>query len=222
MADYIDAGKLNQPVQVLELRETAPGVWEWTPVRRTWASITFQSKTNLFSKVGIGARDAAVIVRRQALIEMLTTNTLMNAVEAALKRLYPGEPVYYDELPKDFRRPSFTLECQKAEQSDVNIGLVRRSVTLLVTCYVEADAYHDSSRKALNQRQDTVMGLFAQGFFQVEDRALTVQANRGLGNPDFAEVSAVFQWMDARPGYQDPEAADTPKMEHFAIERTAL
>ena len=71
---------------------------------------------------------------------MLTTNTLMNAVEAALKRLYPGEPVYYDELPKDFRRPSFTLECQKAEQSDVNIGLVRRSVTLLVTCYVEADA----------------------------------------------------------------------------------
>lgn len=121
-----------------------------------------------------------------------------------------------------FRRPSFTLECQKAEQSDVNIGLVRRSVTLLVTCYVEADAYHDSSRKALNQRQDTVMGLFAQGFFQVEDRALTVQANRGLGNPDFAEVSAVFQWMDARPGCQDPEAADTPKMEHFAIKRTAL
>ena len=153
---------------------------------------------------------------------MLTTNTLMNAVEAELKRLYPGEPVYYDELPKDFRRPSFTLECQKAEQSDVNIGLVRRSVTLLVTCYVEADAYHDSSRKALNQRQDTVMGLFAQGFFQVEDRALTVQANRGLGNPDFAEVSAVFQWMDARPGCQDPEAADTPQMEHFAIERTAL
>ncbi len=91
-------------------------------------------------------------------------------------------------------------------------------MTLLVTCYVEADAYHDSSRKALNQRQDTVMGLFAQGFFQVEDRALTVQANRGLGNPDFAEVSAVFQWMDARPGYQDPEAADTPKMEHFAID----
>ena len=81
------------------------------------------------------------------IIEMLTTNTLMNAVEAELKRLYPGEPVYYDELPKDFRRPSFTLECQKAEQSDVNIGLVRRSVTLLVTCYVEADAYHDSSRK---------------------------------------------------------------------------
>ncbi len=67
MANYIDAGKLNQPVQVLELRETAPGVWEWAPARRTWASITLQPKTNLFSKVGIGARDAAVVVRRQPL-----------------------------------------------------------------------------------------------------------------------------------------------------------
>ncbi len=67
MADYIDAGKLNKAAQVLELRETAPGVWEWVPARRTWASITLQPKTNLFSKVGIGARNAAVIVRRQAL-----------------------------------------------------------------------------------------------------------------------------------------------------------
>ena len=67
MADYIDAGKLNKAAQVLELRETAPGVWEWVPARRTWASITLQPKTNLFSKVGIGARNAAVIVRRQPL-----------------------------------------------------------------------------------------------------------------------------------------------------------
>lgn len=63
----IDAGKLDKPAQVLELKETSAGVWEWTPIRRAWASITFQPKTNLFSKVGIGARDAAVVVRRQSL-----------------------------------------------------------------------------------------------------------------------------------------------------------
>lgn len=67
MRDYIDAGKLDKPAQVLELKETSPGVWEWAPVRRAWASITFQPKANLFSKVGIGARDAAVVVRRQSL-----------------------------------------------------------------------------------------------------------------------------------------------------------
>ena len=152
---------------------------------------------------------------------MLTTNTLMNAVEAALKRLYPGEPVYYDELPKDFRRPSFTLECQKAEQSDVNIGLVRRSVTLLVTCYVEADAYHDSSRKALNQRQDTVMGLFAQGF----SRWRTGPDGAGkpwTWEPGLCRGERRIPVGGCPAGYQDPEAADTPKMEHFAIKRTAL
>ena len=67
MVDHIDAGKLDKPAQVLELKETSAGVWEWTPIRRAWASITFQPKTNLFSKVGIGARDAAVVVRRQSL-----------------------------------------------------------------------------------------------------------------------------------------------------------
>ena len=48
MADYIDAGKLNKAAQVLELRETAPGVWEWVPARRTWASITLQPNQPVF------------------------------------------------------------------------------------------------------------------------------------------------------------------------------
>lgn len=48
-------------------------------------------------------------------IEILTTGTLMDAVKVALKRSYPGELVYYDKLLRGFRRPSFALECQKAE-----------------------------------------------------------------------------------------------------------
>ena len=34
MAEHIDAGKLDKPAQVLELRETAAGVWEWASIRR--------------------------------------------------------------------------------------------------------------------------------------------------------------------------------------------
>ena len=153
---------------------------------------------------------------------MLTTNTLMNAVEAALKRLYPGEPVYYDELPKDFRRPSFTLECQKAEQSDVNIGLVRRSVTLLVTCYVEADAYHDSSRKALNQRQDTVMGLFAQGFFPGGGPGPDGAGKPWTWEPGLCRGERRIPVDGCPAGLSGPGGGGHPKMEHFAIERTAL
>lgn len=67
MGIVIGAGALDQCLTVLELQEKTPRVWEWTEVRETWAQVTPQTKTNLFSKVGIGARDAAVILRRQPL-----------------------------------------------------------------------------------------------------------------------------------------------------------
>lgn len=64
---YVGAGRLNQPLEVLELRETATGVWEWVTLRRAWAQVEQTTKTNLFSKVGVGARDAAIVIRRQSL-----------------------------------------------------------------------------------------------------------------------------------------------------------
>lgn len=68
MAETIlDAGRLSDRLEVLELQETSPGVWAWTTVRRAWAQVEQTTKTNLFSKVGVGARDAAVVLRRQSL-----------------------------------------------------------------------------------------------------------------------------------------------------------
>lgn len=67
MSEQIDAGRLNKAVHVLELRETAPGAWEWGPIRRTWTMLTLQTKKNVFSSVGIGARGAELILRRQPL-----------------------------------------------------------------------------------------------------------------------------------------------------------
>lgn len=64
---YVGAGRLNQHLEVLELRETAAGAWEWEAVRLAWAQVEQTAKTNLFSKVGVGARDAAIVVRRQPL-----------------------------------------------------------------------------------------------------------------------------------------------------------
>lgn len=63
----IDAGKLDQHLEVLELKKTAEGTWEWVQVRRSWASVTPQFKSNLFSRVGIGAKDMAVVMRRREL-----------------------------------------------------------------------------------------------------------------------------------------------------------
>lgn len=64
---YIGAGKLDQPLEVLELRETSAGLWEWVAIRRAWGQVEQTAKTNLFSKVGVGARDAAIVLRTQPL-----------------------------------------------------------------------------------------------------------------------------------------------------------
>lgn len=155
---------------------------------------------------------------------MTELNGLMSAVEAAVSAKYPGEPVYTDELPKDFKRPSFALECQKNETADVNPFLVQRTVTVLLTCFVEVNAYGDSSREALNRRMDTLCAHFGQGYLQVEDRALRVQTDRGVGAPDFAEVTLTFTWVDGQPAYQNPNAPGSgiPKMEHFAVNGTVI
>lgn len=67
MQKNFGAGQLSEPLEVLELRETEEGVWSWVTLRRIWAQVEQTAKTNLFSKVGVGARDAAVVLRRQSL-----------------------------------------------------------------------------------------------------------------------------------------------------------
>lgn len=64
---YIGAGRLDQPLEVLELREASTGLWEWVALRRAWGQVEQTAKTNLFSKVGVGARDAAIVLRTQPL-----------------------------------------------------------------------------------------------------------------------------------------------------------
>ena len=84
---YIGAGKLDQHLEVLELRETSTGVWEWVAVRRAWAQVEQTDKTNLFSKVGVGARDAAIVLRTQPL-------TLHNALR------WKGQHLFLADITK--------------------------------------------------------------------------------------------------------------------------
>lgn len=147
----------------------------------------------------------------------MTVQTLMEAVKAGVRECWPGEEIYTNYLPKDFKRPSFALECQKTETTDVNPFLVQRTVIVLLTCFVPVNAYGDSSRKALDQRMDALCARFAQGCFQVNDRAVRVQTDRGTSAPDFAEVTLTFAWLDKRPACKDPNASGIPKMEIFEI-----
>ena len=150
---------------------------------------------------------------------MMTVQALMDGVKAAVQDRWPGEEVYTNYLPKDFKRPAFALEVQKDEWTDASLVLVRRTVTLLLTGYIETDAYGDSDREALNQRMEAVCGLFARGFLPVEDRALSVRTVRGAGAPDFFETTLIVTWMDGRPASTGP---DDPSDEESLMERYEL
>lgn len=67
MRPSIDAGALDQTVRVLELTEGPAGTWTWRPVRPARARVELTTKSNLFSRVGIGARGAELVLRAQPL-----------------------------------------------------------------------------------------------------------------------------------------------------------
>ena len=145
----------------------------------------------------------------------MTAQTVMDTVKASVQESWPGEKVYTNYLPKDFKRPSFALELQKDEWTDANIVLVKRTVTLLLTGFVEKDAYGDSAREILNQRMEIACGLFSQGWLSVDDRAVSVRMVRGTGAPDFFEVTLMFTWIDARPNATDDQV---PLMRDYELE----
>lgn len=64
---YVDAGSLSERLELLELQETGPGVWEWVSTLLLWGQVEVDGGKNLFSSVGIGARNAKLVVRTRPL-----------------------------------------------------------------------------------------------------------------------------------------------------------
>lgn len=81
MKPSIDAGKLRDVLQVLELKENPKGTWTWQKVRKARGQVELSTGRNLFSTVGIGARGAEIVLRRQDL-------TLHNALLRGEQHLF--------------------------------------------------------------------------------------------------------------------------------------
>ena len=66
----VEVGRLNDRVDVLELRETkdaAGKAWAWETIRRTWAKAELMTKANVYSVHGLGAAGVTFTLRRQPL-----------------------------------------------------------------------------------------------------------------------------------------------------------
>lgn len=118
---YIGAGRLNQPLEVLELRETSSSAWEWVTVGRAWAQVDQTAKTNLFSKVGVGARDIAIVIRRQSL-------TLHQALRWKGQHLYLTSVTERDRTHLDVQAALVTVVTCSAQRYATGMGQGNRPV----------------------------------------------------------------------------------------------
>ena len=61
---YINLGSsLDQRVEVLVLHQDKAGIFDWSPAGMRYANVEQDTRNNLFSSVGIGARGATVTIR---------------------------------------------------------------------------------------------------------------------------------------------------------------
>ena len=60
----------DKQAQLLQLSQTSAGVFEWEPVKTIPVKMEPQTKTNLFSKVGIGAKTMLFTLRKTAGIRL--------------------------------------------------------------------------------------------------------------------------------------------------------
>jgi len=65
MGSWTGAGDLKDRCRVLELTERVKGLYEWTTKRTAWMKVTPDGRRNLFSSIGIGARNAEIVMRTQ-------------------------------------------------------------------------------------------------------------------------------------------------------------
>jgi len=153
----------------------------------------------------------------------MRANDILETVKAAIEAAFAGEKVYTDYLPKDFERPASAIELREETVADANIGLVRRTVVLGITVFTAVNEYYDSDRLELNRRQRVILDLLGPGCVAVGGRSIGLRAQRGATTPDYAEILLTFEWVDARPGYVDPEdpaqTADIPTMQNFEIRK---
>ena len=85
----MDAGAMRDRVELLNLESTA-GRFEWVAAEKLWAKVELTGKRNLFSSIGIGARDAALTIRARPI-------TLHQAIR------YKGQHLFLTEITTPVR-----------------------------------------------------------------------------------------------------------------------
>lgn len=146
---------------------------------------------------------------------MLTPNEITTAVSAAVGMLFPGEKVYENLVPREFKRPSNLVELRGIALEELSPGGVKLRYTYKITDFVEVDARHNSHFAALDLRTMLLVGLFAKGYLKADDRALKVVSCATEHNCDYTETVVGLSLNYGRAEF-DP-AAILPLMQQLDL-----
>lgn len=136
---------------------------------------------------------------------MITNNDIADAVEALVKKTFPGEPVYRDYTPADFQRPSNLVEISGGKfYPNFGCGTVEIRPQLTLTTFVKTDPYYQQDDQELTRRQMTLLGLFLPGYVKVKDRAPHVLDEGEMVNGlDFASITVTLSYTLGREEFME-------------------
>ena len=130
---------------------------------------------------------------------MLKISGILESAKALVEGRFPGEPVYTNQTPVDFVRPSWLVGLGKSTMEDASAGCVEMTVPVVVTAFVAVDEYYNSHFEELLRRMHSAMELFSAGYLELEGRALHVVKVTGECQYDYAEITVTLQYQDSRP-----------------------
>lgn len=119
--NYVDAGSLDKRLVLLSFQEDTTGAWRWVETGLLWGDLTLSGKKNLFSSVGIGARDAEIILRKRPI-------TLHQALRWGLQHLFLTEITDYNRMYLQARAALVTPVACSAIRYQSSLGPGNRPV----------------------------------------------------------------------------------------------
>lgn len=118
---YIDAGSLNERLERLELQQTEEYTWEWVSMGGLWGQVTVDGGKNLFSSVGIGARNVKLVIRSRNL-------TLHKALRWNGQHIFLTSITKRDRMHLDIQGAMVSIVTCKVQGYTTTVGAGNRPV----------------------------------------------------------------------------------------------
>ena len=151
---------------------------------------------------------------------MITPNDILDELKELVREKFPGEEVYLNLAPTDFKRPSTLIELEGCKGSvGYGCSVIELRPVVRLTTFVPVDEYHHSHLKALHLRQMALLGLFLPGYIRVGDRAVKVAMEEAEdrivldGGWDFDTVTVPLVYTLDRSDFE--EIRQLPLMEEL-------